>query len=158
MHENGSRSDGPSVDGVEPPHGLYRMKGAHRQDIWAFARLSPKDKYLDRPREEMTSAFTRPAYCLLCGRVMPYRVGQTSSLKTHHAALETAVLDDEHENVRKRKRVVSESEQERATRLLARWVARCNWPIAIVEDDGFRDYIRFVGQLGGIDLKLPKRG
>ncbi|OWY92154.1 hypothetical protein PHMEG_00038957 [Phytophthora megakarya] len=54
-------------------------------------------------------------------------------------------------------KAISELQQRQLNNLLARWIAISLRPLALVEDVGFREVIKFIAGLAAVELHLPGR-
>ncbi|TYZ67638.1 hypothetical protein PybrP1_012759 [[Pythium] brassicae (nom. inval.)] len=165
----------PDAEAVPLPPVLYRLRGANCQDVWTLARLVPDPKYTGLPCEILVSAHAKEAFCLVCRRTLPYQIGQTAAVRSymenyHLDRLREVAQESAREapsssgdsNSRtasrmKKKVKAPDQEQKRANHLLASWVAKSSRPLALVEDEGFREFVSFVAGIEGVEFKIPKR-
>ncbi|OWZ17047.1 hypothetical protein PHMEG_0009062 [Phytophthora megakarya] len=158
------------------------MVGAHKPQYWKIIRLVAKYKYRDIPIKELRKKHCAFAWCPRCGEEIECKV-ENSNARQHMETCHPQVLRDyEAEQVMqvasqrgavralvsdfdgakgqqqpKKLKAISELQQKQLINLLARWIAISLRPLALIEDVGFREIIKFIADLAAVELHLPGR-
>lgn len=164
----------------ETPDNMFRIKGAHKPELWDFIRLVRREEYAGVPKDSLVSDNARAAHCLQCGVEIQYTKGTTVYVKKHMIKRHSNHLDAVRKRDHKRRSGVSLSsecrcstipasgyseakaitpqQQAHANELLGIWIAQSLRPFSIVEDAGLVAYLQYVCEvLGGVKVELPSR-
>ncbi|KAF1787505.1 Zinc finger, BED-type [Phytophthora cactorum] len=99
----------PVSDSPTPrtPENMFKMKGAHKPELWDFIRLVRKDKFACVPKDDLISDNAKGAHCLKCGTDIPYNKGLTNYVKSHVATRHSGHLEAAQQRKGKRNAGVS---------------------------------------------------
>ncbi|KAF1787247.1 Zinc finger, BED-type [Phytophthora cactorum] len=89
------------------PENMFKMKGAHKPELWDFIRLVRKDKFACVPKDDLISDNAKGAHCLKCGTDIPYNKGLTNYVKSHVATRHSGHLEAAQQRKGKRNAGVS---------------------------------------------------
>ncbi|KAG6963419.1 hypothetical protein JG688_00008149 [Phytophthora aleatoria] len=89
------------------PENMFKMKGAHKPELWDFIRLVRKDEFACVPKDDLISDNAKGAHCLKCGTDIPYNKGLTNYVKSHVATRHSGHLEAAQERKGKRNAGVS---------------------------------------------------
>ncbi|KAF4145086.1 hypothetical protein GN958_ATG05793 [Phytophthora infestans] len=164
----------------ETPDNMFRIKRAHKPELWDFIRLVRRDEYAGVPKDSLVSDNARAAHCLKCGVEIQYAKGTTVYVKKHMIKWHSNHLDAVRKRDQKRRygvslssecrcspiptsgfseaKAITPQQQAHANKLLAIWIAQSLRPFSIVEDAGLIAYLQYVCEvLGGVKVELPSR-
>ncbi|ETM53644.1 hypothetical protein L914_02898, partial [Phytophthora nicotianae] len=95
------------------PENMFRMKGAHKPELWDFIRLVRKDEFSGVAKDDLISDNAKSAHCLKCGVDIPYKKGLTNNVKSHMAIKHSRHLEAAQERRETHKSGVSFASQRR---------------------------------------------
>lgn len=168
------------LDVVETPPVLFKLKKQRKREMWQFVQLATKREFWHLRPDELKSKHADFAYCSKCKASIFFQSGSNNvkqHMEKYHidsirafrerqrgnadgAKINPASATSQNcEQAAKRMEIeVTEQQQQQANALMARWIAQSLRPISIVEDPGFRAYLKYIARdLGGLDLKIPGR-
>lgn len=149
------------------PFRSYIPSGSKDKEKWSFCQLIPNDDVVFSTKLKLGTKDAKGFYCKICHKAIAYTAKTNDKavkrhlVKEHKKEIEVLKEDSPEQGLRKKLketiRDCSQEEQVVGEFILATWIGESLRPFSLVEDEGFRRFVKWLVEVQAYFREVSRR-